>query len=410
MTDTKNQGADPFFSLPKSAEWNACIGEQGDEENYVDGYMQAALELTTAVLQKRQHGKRDTLVLPILYNARHGVELALKFAIGELHKMGVVAQSPPRDHDIRAAYAILAKARLGDEALRGYVDSLAPYIESLSSIDDDGQMLRYSETQDGQKSMADRSLVNIAVVHTSLETLSGVLSALKERVADLGQERNTGTYLADCSRGDLFEIARMLPPRDKWKEAALDRAKAKVKARFGIGSAALTEALNKIQAHREMGAAIGLSYQLAHITDEHAKLVIKEWLKRHPPQKKDGDGLGIEPFSMRDIKAWDESHRIDRQVNEAVRKALSAEEIADLEVIFYLGRERQPTEFYDASLARVLKKHALNADPLVVINHLMSKTNFLRCFAKGVERLGRPDLARELTALQAGGEAAPTSE
>jgi hypothetical protein len=401
MADTGNKGLDPFFSLPRSSEWNACIGEQGDEENYVDGYIQAALELTSAVLQKRQHGKRDTLVLPILYNTRHGVELALKFAIGELHKMGVIAQSAPRDHDISSAYEVLANARLGDEALKGYVGSLAPFIESLSSIDDDGQMLRYSETQDGQKSMADRSLVNIAVVHASLGELSEALFALKERVADLGQERNTGTYLRDCSRSDLFEIARMLPPRDKWKEAVLVDAKAKVKARFSLGSAVLSEALNMIQAHREMGAEIGLSYQLAHITDEHAKLVIEEWLKRHPPQTENGDELGFEPFSMRNIKAWDESHRIDRQVNEAIRDALSDEEIADLEVIFYLGRDRQPTEFYESSLARVLKKHALYADPLVAINHLMSKINFLRCFARGVERLGRPDLAGELTALQA---------
>ncbi|MBN9281606.1 MAG: hypothetical protein J0H37_04990 [Hyphomicrobium denitrificans] len=340
-------------------------------------------------------------MLPILYNARHGVELALKFAIGELHQMGVIAQPPPRDHDISSAYEVLAKARLGDEALRGHVGSLASYIKSLSSIDDDGQMLRYSETQDCRKSLADCSLVNIAVVHTSLEKLSEALFALKERIGDFGQERITGTYLADCSRCDLFEIARMLPPRDKWKETVLDEVKAKVKARFGIGSAALTEALNKIQAHREMGAAIGLSYQLAHITDEHAKLVIKEWLKRHPSRKENGDGLGLDPFSMRDIKAWDESRRIERRVNEAVRKALSDEEIVDLEVIFYLGRDRQPTEFYESSLARVLRKHSLNAEPLVAINHLMSKTNFLGCFAKGVDRLGRPDLARELTALQA---------
>lgn len=410
MVDTANKGPDPFFSLPRSAEWNACIGEQGDEENYVDGYIQAAIELTSAVLQKRQHGKRDTLVLPILYNARHGVELALKFAISELHKMGVIAQSAPRDHDISGAYEVLAKARLGDEMLRSYVDLLAPYIESLSSIDNDGQMLRYSETQRGEKSMADRSLVNIAVVHASLEELSGVLFALKERIADLGQERNTGTYLGDCSRSDLFEIARMLPPRDRWKEPSLDAAKTKVKARFAIGSAALTEALNTIQAHREMGAAIGLSYQLAHITDEHAKLVIKQWLRRHPPRMENGKGHGLEPFSLREIVAWDESRRVDRQVNETVRKALSDEEIADLEVIFYLGRDRQPTEYYESNLARVLKKHALNAEPLMAINHLMSKTNFLRCFAKGVERLGRSDLARELTASLAGGKVSANSE
>ena len=34
--------------------------------------------------------KRDTLVMPILYNARHALELSLKFAISRLCEMGVV--------------------------------------------------------------------------------------------------------------------------------------------------------------------------------------------------------------------------------------------------------------------------------------------------------------------------------
>jgi len=60
--------------------WNACIGKQGHEENYLDGYIEAAIELAGAVLDKNMFEKRDTLVLPILYNARHALELALKFA------------------------------------------------------------------------------------------------------------------------------------------------------------------------------------------------------------------------------------------------------------------------------------------------------------------------------------------
>ena len=38
----------------------------------------------TAVIDKNLLSKRDTLVLPILYNARHSVELALKFATRRL--------------------------------------------------------------------------------------------------------------------------------------------------------------------------------------------------------------------------------------------------------------------------------------------------------------------------------------
>ena len=79
MTTTPS-APDPFFHLPGASEWNACIGSQGREEHYVDGYIEAAIELTTAILAKRLYRQRDTLVSPILYSARHAVELNLKFA------------------------------------------------------------------------------------------------------------------------------------------------------------------------------------------------------------------------------------------------------------------------------------------------------------------------------------------
>lgn len=61
-------------------------GSQGHEEHYVDGYIEAAIELTTAILDKRLYGQRDTLVLPILYSARHAVQLNLKFAASRLRQ------------------------------------------------------------------------------------------------------------------------------------------------------------------------------------------------------------------------------------------------------------------------------------------------------------------------------------
>jgi hypothetical protein len=36
-----------------------------------------AIELADAIFEKKMFGKRDTLVLPILYNAPHAIELGL---------------------------------------------------------------------------------------------------------------------------------------------------------------------------------------------------------------------------------------------------------------------------------------------------------------------------------------------
>jgi hypothetical protein len=44
---------DPFFRRSLDAKWNACIGKQGGEQNYLDGYIEAAMELAGAVIDKK---------------------------------------------------------------------------------------------------------------------------------------------------------------------------------------------------------------------------------------------------------------------------------------------------------------------------------------------------------------------
>ncbi len=141
-TSNLTQTGDPFFSLIYDSEWNACIGRQGTEENYVDGYMEAALELASAVIDKRQYGKRDTLAMPILYNARHALELSQKFVLDRLCEASVIAIPRPTDHDIKSHWTLIASAPLGDADLRKHVSDLAPFIESLRRIDADGQQFR----------------------------------------------------------------------------------------------------------------------------------------------------------------------------------------------------------------------------------------------------------------------------
>jgi len=75
MAETDPYEHDPFFKKIHDADWNACIGRQGHEENYLDGYIEAAIELADAIIEKKMFAKRDTLVLPILYNARHATHL-----------------------------------------------------------------------------------------------------------------------------------------------------------------------------------------------------------------------------------------------------------------------------------------------------------------------------------------------
>jgi len=130
---------DPFFKRVFDGQWNACIGRQGHEENYIDGYIDAAIELADAIFEKKMFAKRDTLVLPILYNARHAIELSLKFATERLIGACVIKDDGRRvTHNIKAYWDHLQNNTIGDEKLSRTIAALKPFVGSLSQIDSDG--------------------------------------------------------------------------------------------------------------------------------------------------------------------------------------------------------------------------------------------------------------------------------
>jgi hypothetical protein len=390
--------SDPFFSRAKDSEWNACIGRQGDEENYVDGYMEAALELASAVIDKRQHGKRDTLAMPILYNARHAVELSLKFAIGRLSKAGMIEFPPSKDHDIKAHWENLARAQLGDSALRQHVSDLQRFVVSLHTVDADGQQLRYAETRDGERSLDDKAICNLELIRENLESLSKTLKAMKHRLIDFIDERATGTYTTECSRRDLGRIARMLPPLSRWPEPEFVITKATVMEEFGIGSRKFSKAVEVIKRHREMGSLLGKEFPLTYLTDAHAILVIEKWSQAHPPRS-----TNIERGMDALVSAFEEGRdyfSAKAAVIQAVLEQLSPEEIDDVEAIYYIGRERWFCESYAERLEAAREQRLSSGDLPVKVNHLMTKTNLLECMACGIEILGRRRLAAQLRAMR----------
>lgn len=396
MTDatTSKPTSDPFFDLPDDSSWNACIGVQGHELNYVEGYLEAAIELADAVLTKQLYDKRDTLVLPILYNARHAVELTQKFVIRTLHKAGALTEAAPHDHDIQAHWKRLSDAAVGDENLRRLITQCEPYVTSLAQIDDDGQALRYAVRQDGQQSMSDKSLANIAVIRRSLASLETVLSGLKNRAIDFVEERKTGTFTKDCSRTDLLAIARMLPQKIDWTKPEFDTAKTAIRARFGLSSGKFSDAIDKLKTCREGMAIVGAETPLAHLDDKDVLFAVEQWTKRHPPDRGRPD-LGTDYL---DPARWDAMHRdapVAAAVNAALIGALTVEKLADLHTVFYLGRNRTPCEFYEREVEIALKELRAG-DLLIAVNHIMEKTNFKTALAAAAVKLGRIQLAAQL--------------
>lgn len=403
---TRNSDAiDPFFETIFDGEWNACVGPQGGAENYVDGYLEASLELIAAVIDKRLMASRDTLAMPILYNCRHGLELSLKYAIGRLHKIGMLTHDHPANHDIESHWLHLQTAAigsvnsvnaLGDATLRQLVANLEPYVRSLAAIDEDGQELRYAKNRDGQTSLLGIAVVNLQHVRSSIETLNELLRRLKLRVQEIEEERPTGTHTANCSRKDLEEIARIIGDRSTWSDQSFLEKKAFAMNQFSLSSRKFSDAVDAIQESRHLAALVGLEANLKHLSDEKVVEVMKLWIKATPFDES-GDGIGLDYFN-RDWTAFKESAGRANRLNDAVLGMLSLEEFADLQTLYYLGRERVYGEHYDELLIQTIKSYhgGVSRDQVC---HLMSKTNLLDAVSNGADRAGRPSLGRKLDQL-----------
>lgn len=394
-----NLPTDPFFETIHDSQWNACVGIQGNEQNYVDGYIEAALELAAAVLDKKLVASRDTLAMPILYNGRHAVELSLKFAINFLHGIGAIASRHVPNHDILSHWTHLRDAGLGDAALRSLVAELEPYVVSLSRIDGDGQELRYPATQNGTKSLDRIAVVNLPHIRQSLQAMADILTRLKYRMFELADERLTGTHTKGCSRRDLQVIASVLGDHATWVEDSFDEKKAAIREKYGLSSRKFSDAVKQIRGSRPLATLVGLETPLTYLSDEKAVFALEQWAKAFPPAKPDPDDLGTS-YLERGWAQISEHRQAMQTLVEAILTHLSDEEFADLEVLFYIGRGGELGEHYDAMLLNAVAEHKLAKSRWQGVHHIMTKSNLLDSVIRGAAAAGRPSLATQLRTIR----------
>jgi hypothetical protein len=298
-------------------------------------------------------------------------------------------------HNIKAYWDHLHNSAIGDEELSKTVISLKPYVDSLSQIDSDGQELRYHRNRDDDPSLANYGTANLRLIRASLKELEKLLSRLKHRTIDFIGERAAGTYTNRCSRADLLEIARLMPHRDAWNSDMFDKQKSVVKERYGLTNKQFSIALDRMQKNREMRSILGIESDLLHLTDDDIVWVVEQWRRLHPPRTQDDESIGLDYFDAKRLDGWEERAAAHREVLKAIGARLSPGALAELEAMFYLGRDRIFVEYYDETVAETLKEHAV-ADAQQEISHLMEKTNFLMCVREAATKLGRLLLAERL--------------
>lgn len=389
---------DPFFETIPDGNWNACVGIQSYELNYVDGYLEAARILAATVIDDELVASRDTLAMPILYNTRHGLELALKYVLRSLVELRLARPRTKTDHDIRSYWEHLRDESVCDRESRLLIAALQPFVLSLARIDDDGQELRYFENREGNRSLGDLAVVNLPLIRDSIEELDRLLHGLTDRVCYLAEENGTGTRTAECSRTDLAEIALALGDQTSWSDPAFDDRKKAIMERFELSGKAFSRAIDAIKKSRALAADIGSETPLVYLTDDKAVFVISRWLAVNPPHPAEADAFIVPRARLRAQMLEGREER--NALYQAVIDTLSVEEFADFDTIFYLGRDLRFGEDYEAALARTLAEHRQAADRWAQVYNILSKTSVLEGLVRGLRRVGCPSLADRIVALR----------
>lgn len=383
-----------LFAGGPNANLNACVGENGlpGIHHYVDGYFVAAKAVAHAVVKGQLSNEIDTVVYPILFSARHAIELSLKAILSEVQELipyrpaARVESKILTGHDIGKLWEALSdRADQIDRRLVPPVTKLESLIRSYSKIDPNGQVFRYPhDLEKRYKHLKDHSIINIERFLVGLNFIEKEMKSLRHIVLDLPYEYSLGTYTKTLSRADIEDISVKLPDREDWSSNQFDSVKAEIQSEYEISNREFCQALNKIQEHYEFSANIGEEKVLAGVSADKIRLILDTLEKTGEPRV-----IDISKIDFSEDKDW--SKRLSALVS------VSDESLRMIYAVFDFGADRYRLgpggticERFGEFTESVVKK-----DRIEVIRELGSNLQLRRYLSTGLRDLGQVEILKE---------------
>lgn len=350
---------------------NACVGENGwnDIYTYADGYLEATKELLRHAIQIESSGNVDILVYPIVYNARHGLELMLKATLlvaKDIRTNVTIDLSKVYEtHDLGILWLEL-KSKLGliDKRFIAFIDQLDEHIFDYSSIDPNGQIFRYPQDRETkQQHLKGTSLISLAVFQKRFQIMSELIDNLYNQAECLREEYSLGTFTAKLSRAELSEIATKLPPKSQWTDESFLDVKQKIRTEYSLTSNDFCRALNAIQNHPEFATKIGIEIPLKHA-------------------KKD------------DFLLFFDAHKM--QKHEPLQK-LNKSALAEITALYHLGRHSEPCERFSLHYQEQFAEVSLKKNIDHYLAYYFLKNNFKEKVLHGLIMMGNESLSVQLS-------------
>jgi len=274
------------FEYHENVEYVACVGNNGGTDNYdiLIGFRKSVEVLIDSV---KQGASEDTLIYPILYNARHSVELSLKLIIERIFeiydiKMKVIDPTDKKTftHDIKTLDSIILKYYGVDKRIYELYHKVVGYLADYF-FDVDGDAFKYDTDHNGNYHMIKHGIssISIDIFEGKFDELMRLFDDMIYNLNRICDEYKVRTFTKTLSREDIKNIAHLLPKCELWINEEFEVKRKEIKSEYGVSSRELSDAINMIKMHREFCVLINLEIQIGAIPvnelTDYANLVLE---------------------------------------------------------------------------------------------------------------------------------------
>lgn len=297
MSETANL----FRNEQKRPQLNACVGSNGWRGlfSHIDGYQSATLVMLESILSQYSPNvgcnipkdaflwNNDTSVYPILFTARHFIEIYIKQKIDTINHLKFkdnIDEKLVKTHDIKKLWGIFVDIveRTKDSRLAIYIEKIAPYIQDFNSIDPTGETFRYPYSSEGVIHLESMGVIGLFNFYNKFTELSKICESFTYEMDLLVDEYNAKTFTKSLSRKDIEGVAQELPIFEEWSNPSFSDIKKNLKIKLSIGSRELSEAIDIIKNHIEFKRYIYPDiYELQIDKDKLSKILSGDLNENH---------------------------------------------------------------------------------------------------------------------------------
>lgn len=390
-----NRNTDSPFQFIEEDPLIACVGVNGGTDDY-DIFKGFALTVDLIYESSNSPGfTEDVMVYPMVFSARHAIELGLKLSIKKmmeiysLPRLGErvqidksIVEKSLRDHDIEELTKHLLQLSKIDTRITDCANLLPPYLNDYF-FDKKGDMFRYTDSLDGNANLESEiiSQIGLTHLHKRFKELSTYLDRLYYLTIFIFKEYTLNSYTPMLSRYQLEALAAELPHIERWKDDSFDEIRNNLKTKYKLSSNQLSDAISCVKSNPHLSALIGLESKVCDIPEKEL-IEYVEYVQWYAKETENDSIMSVSRTSNTEVLANIQTRTKARREKAA---GISDDTLKKLHAFSIIGNENLYSEEFESTYNRILQN---NLTREYLLRRLEKKNMFL-CVRNGMKECGQ---------------------